>query len=372
MATTGGASSIGGTVCRWRSLKCLYCAPNGDVWAGTEDGAWRLRGGQFRYFAGKRWLPGDHVSSIWGDDHSRVWLNTDAGFACIEEQHTTLGAKAKYFNDLTQKWNNRRGFINERALRNPGDLAGSVFEVSDNDGLWNGIYVAAMAYRYAATKDEEARRQGWESINAMLELERLTGISGFPARAVVTDEELKAGASGYDANETVRVSGETEKIWFRSPVEANVWCKGDTSSDELDGHYFAWLTYFDLVATPEQKQKIATTCRRVTDNIIAGGFNLIGHTGRRTRWGVFSPATLNDDPAWSDQRALNSLELLSYMKAAAHITGDAKYERIYEKLIHEDHYLLNTLAWRGPERLVNGRTSTTRTMRWPTWITTHC
>jgi hypothetical protein len=203
-----------------------------------------------------------------------------------------------------------------------------------------------MAYRYAATKDVEARRNGWEAMNAMLELERLTGISGFPARAVVTDEELKAGVTGFNSDETVRVEGETDKIWFSSPVEANVWCKGDTSSDELDGHYYAWLTYFDLAATPEQKQKIAATCRRVTDNIIANGFNLIGHTGRRTRWAVFSPATLNDDPKWSDQRALNSLELLAYMKVTAHITGDAKYEKIYDTLIHEHHYLLNTLAWR--------------------------
>ncbi len=327
-------------------LKCLYCASNGDVWAGTDDGAWRLRGGTFRYFAGKRWLPGDQVTAVWGSDPSHVWLQTDGGISCIQERQTTLGSKAKYFNDLTQKWNNRRGFINERALRIPGELTNSVFEVSDNDGLWNAIYVGAMAFRYAATKDEEARRQGWEAMNAMLELERLTGISGFPARAVVTDEERMAGATGFDANDTVRVDGENDKIWFRSPVEKNVWCKGDTSSDELDGHYFAWLTYFDLAATSEQKQKIAATCRRVTDNIIAGGFNLIGHTGRRTRWAVFAPATINDDPAWSDQRALNSLELLSYMKATAHITGDEKYERIYEKLIREDHYLLNTLAER--------------------------
>lgn len=330
----------------FETLKTVYSAPNGDIWGGSDAGAWRLRHGRFRYFAGKRWLPGNKVKSIWTDGTGGAWLETDGGYAHIEERDITLGAKAKYFNDLTQKWCNRRGYINERNMRVPGDVANGVFEASDNDGLWNGIYVAAMAYRYAATKDEEARKQGFEALNAMLELERLTGIPGFPARAVVTDEELKAGIDGYDANETVRVDGETEKIWFRSRVEPNVWCKGDTSSDELDGHYFAWTTFYDLAATPEQKAKIAATCRRVTDNIIAGGYNLIGHTGKRTRWGVFAPSSINDDPAWSDQRALNSMQLLAYMKATAHITGDQKYERIYEKLIYEDHYLLNTLVWR--------------------------
>jgi hypothetical protein len=327
-------------------VSCLYLAPNGDLWAGTDEGAWRMRAGQFRYFWGLRWLPGNRVSTIWGDDRGRVWLETDGGTSCIEETKMTLGHKANVFNDLTQKWNNRRGFINERALKTPGELAGSVFDVSDNDGLWNSIYVGAMAFRYAATRDPEAKRQGWQALEAMLELERLTGIPGYPARAVVTDEELAAGATGFDPNETVRVDGETDKIWFRSKVEKNVWCKGDTSSDELDGHYFAWLTYYDLVATDEEKRKIAATCRRVTDNIIAGGYNLIGHTGRKTRWGVWAPKFLNDAPFWWDQRPLNSLELLSYLKAAYHLTGDAKYEQHYEKLIREDHYLLNTLDYR--------------------------
>jgi hypothetical protein len=330
-------------------VRCLYLAPNGDVWGGTEEGAWRMRDGRFRYFWGKRWLPGNRVKVIWGDPQARVWLETDAGTACIAEQQMTLGHKARTFNELTQKWNNRRGFINERDLKAPGDLNGSVFEISDNDGLWNSIYVGAMVYRYAATHAPEAKRQAWTALKAMLELERLTGISGFPARAVITDEEIAAGNNGFSATDTVRVKGETDPIWFRSKVEKNLWCKGDTSSDELDGHYFAWLLYYDLVATPEEKQQIAATCRRVTDNIIAGGYNLIGHTGRKTLWGVWAPQYLNDDPAWWDQRPLNSLEILAYFKAAHHITGDDKYRQHYEKLIREDHYLLNALEYRTRE-----------------------
>lgn len=328
------------------AVRCLYLAPNGDLWGGTDEGAWRMRAGQFRYFWGLRWLPGNHVKALWGDETGRVWIETDGGFACIEEKSMTLGQKARAFNDLTQKWNNRRGFINERSLKMPGDLAGSVFEVSDNDGLWNGIYVGAMAFRYSATKDPEAKQQAWRALEAMFELERLTGISGFPARAVVTDEELAAGDTGFNKEETVRVDGETDPIWFRSKVAKNVWCKGDTSSDELDGHYFAWLTYFDLVAAGDEKRKIASVCRRVTDNILANDCTLVGHTGRKTRWGVWTPKFLNDDPAWWEQRPLNSLELLSYLKAAHHITGEEKYLRYYEKLIREDHYLLNTLDYR--------------------------
>ena len=48
---------------------------------------------------------------------------------------------------------------------------------SNNDGLWNAIYVGAMVFRYAATRDPAARKQARQALDAMLELERLTGIS---------------------------------------------------------------------------------------------------------------------------------------------------------------------------------------------------
>ena len=66
---------------------------------GTEQGAWRLRGGRFRYFHGKRWLPGNRVDRIWGDDRGRVWLETDGGVSCIEESQITLGQRPKYLTN---------------------------------------------------------------------------------------------------------------------------------------------------------------------------------------------------------------------------------------------------------------------------------
>lgn len=331
----------------YETMTCLHLASNGDVWGGTEQGAWRMRAGKFRYFWGKRWLPGNKVSAVWTDAKGRAWLETDGGVACIEERPMTLGEKAAHFDKITQARHNRRGFISEIVLKVPGDPSkGATYDVSDNDGLWNAIYVGAMAFRYAATKDPAARKQAQEAMNAMLELERLTGIPGYPARAVVTDEEIKAGIYGVNFDDTVRVPGETDKIWFRSPVEKNVWCKGDTSSDEMDGHYFAWYVYYELVADEEEKKKIASVVRRATDHIIKGGYNLIGHTGRKTRWGIWAPELLNDDPFWWEQRPLNSQEMLAYLKIAQHITGDAKYGKAYDELAEKHHYLLNMLLLR--------------------------
>ena len=89
--------------------------------------------------------------------------------------------------------------------------------------------------------------------------------------------------------------GETDKIWYRSPVDSSVWCKGDTSSDELDGHYFAWYLYHDLVADAAEKAKIAAIVRRTTDHILEHNFTLVGHTGRKTRWGIWTPELINKE-----------------------------------------------------------------------------
>src|SRR5262249_47337686 len=150
-------------------------------------------------------------------------------------------------------------------LKKPGDVSGGVVhEASDNDGLWTAVHVAAESFRYAATKDPAARDAAWRSMRAMLDLAKYTGVPGFPARAIITRGEE---VDGYNAGETVRIPGETEKIWFTSPVDPQILCKGDTSSDELDGHYFAWSVFYDLAANAAEKRAVREVVRAVTYNI---------------------------------------------------------------------------------------------------------
>ncbi len=328
-------------------LNALHLAPNGDLWGATGDGAWRMRDGVFRYFRGTRWLPGNRVNRIWSGEPGKVWLETDRGVACIEERSVTLREKALRFEEITAARHDRRGYISGSTLKVPGQPdKGVVHEASDNDGLWTALHVAAESFRHAATKDPKAKSAADKSLDALLDLERLTGIAGYPARAVLTDDEIKAGTTGFDPNETVRTAGDKDKIWFRSPVEPSVWCKGDTSSDEIDGHYFAWYIYSALVDDPARKARIAATCKRVTDHILAHDFTLVGHNGKRTLWGMWNPQVLNDSPFWQEERGLNSIELLCYLKVAAHLTGEQRYSDLYDDLIRKHHLLANTLLYR--------------------------
>ncbi|MCL6535607.1 MAG: hypothetical protein K6U77_05990 [Armatimonadetes bacterium] len=311
-------------------IRCLAFAPNGDLWAGTPEGACRLRDGRWSYFWGRRWLPDNRVYAIAVDAQNRVWLAAERGVACIESRLMTLRQKADHYERLIALRHNRNGFVTNCDWDDPNDPDSWKIEASDNDGLWTALYCAAQVFQYAATKDHAARERARKSMHALLELERLTGIPGFPARSIVRKDETRY----------YRSTGE----WHESPVDSNYTWKGDTSSDELDGHYFIWAVYYDLCADDAEKERIRGTVRRVTDHLMHNNWRLIDKDGKPTRWAIFNPEAINDDPIWEEERGLNALSILSHLKVAYNITGDAKYQQAYEQLIQKHHYLLNAIT----------------------------
>lgn len=311
-------------------IRCLAFAPNGDLWAGTPEGACRLRAGRWSYFWGRRWLPDNRVYAIAVDTQNRAWVATERGIACLESRPMTLREKAEHYERMIALRHNRNGFVANCDWDDPNDPDSWKIEASDNDGLWTALYCAAQVFQYAATKDPAARERARKSFHALLELERLTGIPGFPARSIVRKDETRY----------YRSTGE----WHESPVDPNYTWKGDTSSDELDGHYFIWALYYDLCADDAEKERIRSVVRRVTDHLMNNNWRLIDKDGKPTRWAIFNPESINDNPIWEEERGLNALSILSHLKVAYHITGDAKYQDAYEQLIQKHHYLINAVT----------------------------
>jgi hypothetical protein len=64
------------------------------------------------------------------------------------------------------------------------------------------------------------------------------------------------------------------------------------------------------------------------DHIIDHGYYLVDLDGKPTRWGFWAPERLLQEP---EERALNSLQLLSFLKTAEHLTGGARYAAEYRK-----------------------------------------
>jgi hypothetical protein len=73
----------------------------------------------------------------------------------------------------------------------------------------------------------------------------------------------------------------------------------------------------------------------------------VGFGGRVTRWGKYSPAYFQAEEGKEDE-ALNSLELLSHLRVAYHITGEERFLTAYRELMQKRGYLEN-VTHAGPE-----------------------
>ncbi|PWJ56893.1 hypothetical protein CLV98_1092 [Dyadobacter jejuensis] len=301
-----------------------------SLWMGTDKGAIKKDKG-WHYYQGKRWLPNDHINDILILDSLRVWIATPAGVVQIEQRAMTLEQKADSIEKVIALRHNRRGLINRSILKVPGDVSSSYSQNEDNDGLWTACYLAAECFRYAVTKDSEAKANAIRTFEALERLETVTGMSGYPARSYASATDVITESQSPHP-----------KKWHLSADGKWYWLD-DTSSDEITGHLFVLPLFFDLVADTEQKENTKLLIQRIADHIVDNNNYLIDLDGKPTRWGVWHPDSLNDSPNWMYERGLNSLQILSFMKTALHFTGDQKYEKHYQYLVNQHGYAQNAV-----------------------------
>lgn len=339
----------------WNEFTGLAAGPDGAVWFGTTRGAIRRDESGFHYRQGPRWLPQDEVRSLVVDQEGTAWFATGGGLGAITRRGMTLATKAEFYEAEIERHIKRTpyGYVAEAPLRVPGDRASAARHDSDNDGLWTAMYGAAQCFAHGATGDPRARERARQAFTALRFLQTVTQDGthspprGYVARTILPGDGPDPNAGRLAQDREKRKDDALWKIheprWPRSADGKWYW-KSDTSSDELDGHYFFYPLYHDLVATTEaERDEVRAVVRDLTDHLITHGFTLTDHDGQPTRWGMYRPEVLNRDPNWWAERGLNSLSLLSYLAVARHVTGDAKYEAIARELIDRHGYAQNLL-----------------------------
>jgi len=333
----------------------LAAGPGGEVWFGTKSGVIRYEGEEWHYRQGPHWLPGDEIRQIRVDSEGAAWIATPEGLGRIERRPMTLAEKAGFYEDEITRYVKRTtyGFVAEAVLRQAGDKASSDPQDSDNDGLWTAMYGAGECFGYSATGDEICLRRAQQAFEALRFLQKVTqgGQSsppqGFVARTVRPVEWPDPNVGRLERDRADQQGDSLWKVidprWPRSADGRWFW-KCDTSSDELDGHYFFYPLYYDLCAKTEgERDRVREVVRELTDHLLEHHYVLMDHDGRPTRWAVFGPQFLNRDPRWWPERGLNSLSILSYLAVAAHVTGDPKYQAASRELIELHGYAQNLM-----------------------------
>jgi len=305
----------------FEDVLCLAPGFDGDLWIGTSRGAIRRHQGRFDYYAGRRWIPGERVQAIAAQGRT-VCLATDAGLGLIRFEPYTLARKAAYYERHLEEWGQKRlGFVHK--LEWEPSLNEFVREVSDNDGGYSGNYLASQCYRFAVTGDPAARREATNTFHAIRWLEAMTGIPGFPARSV--------WAKGEQGHQAGHGSGGYAAEWHDTADGRFEW-KGDTSSDELCSHFYAFSLFLDLVAEGPEITQARGYLARVADHLIRNRWQLVDLDGKPTRWGRWDPEYFLTDEGKYD-RGLQAQELLSFIKTAAVVTGETRFADAYRQLV---------------------------------------
>ena len=331
-------------------VNCIKQSPDGVMWVGTDVGVVRFaKDGTHSLRFSRRWLTNDKVTDIAFDAQGNAWVATADGVSEIKRNMMTLADKEKNFYSQLMRRHIRDpwicGVVN---LEIPGDTASWHHSDDDNDGEYTGGYLAMESFRYAVTKDEDAGIKARKAFGFLKLLQEVTETEGFFARSVVPVDSKYF----HDGNRTYtpkQIADElikdprykpVEKRWHKSKDGKWLW-KGDTSSDEMDGHMMGYFYYYELVAGENEKALIRDHVRKIVDYLIKYNYNFMDIDGTHTHWAVWSPDQLNHDPDWASERSINSFELLAYLKLAGHMTSDGKYEKEYRRLIEKEGYLDN-------------------------------
>ena len=347
----------------WNDFTGIAAGPRGEVWFGTHLGVIRWDGADFHYRQGFRWLPSDDVRQIVVDSQGSAWMATSAGLGCIERRQMTLQQKAELYEEELTRYIRRTpfGYLAEAPLRQAADRSSAAPDDSDNDGLWTSMYGAGECFAYGATKSPAAKARAKQAFEALRFLQVVTQgcehspPKGYVARTIRPIEwpDPNLGRLAGDLAEQKRdVLWKAYEPRWPKRADGKWYWKGDTSSDELDGHFFFYALYHDLVAdTDGEKARVREVVRDLADHLLSHDFQLVDHDGKPTRWGVYSPRELNRNPYWWAERGLNSLSILTYMTVAAHVTGEARFSAAVRNLVEDHGYGQNLMfpkVQRGP------------------------
>ena len=330
-------------------INCVAEGPHGFLWVGTPSGLCRYDGKTWSLRHSRRWLLSDDVRDTVFDAEGTAWIATAGGVSAIRRKSMTLAEKEAYFRDILMARHIRDPWLVGRCrLKVQGDVSSWEPEDDDNDGQYTAMVLMQESCRYAATGLEEARENAKNAFDALVFLQTVTDTDGFVARSVVPSswEKMHDPNVTYTDEEWAKHQGRdsrnkrVEDHWLPSKDGKWLW-KRDTSSDEITGHFCGYLFYYRLLADEEEKGRVRRHVRKIMDYIVDNGFNLIDVDGTYTRWGVWAPEQLNDDPRWLPERYANSLEILSYLAVTFDMTGDDKYRSAAHHLLYDHHYLEN-------------------------------
>ena len=314
-------------------ITALTITKNDELWIGTSEGAILYKpysqDRKWYYRAGKRYLVNDEILDVLvSDSQSSIYFNTKSGLSKIDILERTLSEKAGTMEKNVELLHRRMGLVAACELNDPENPTSHFIPDSPNDGLWTSYHVVAMSLAYGTTGDKAYLASAKKGMDALIMLQNASGIPGVLARSVLPAEELPNKKTGW------KLTQDGKMIW-----------RDDASSDEVDGHFFAFYAYWEHIAKhdPKEADLIKRQISILMNYIVDNNYQLLDWNGERTKWGFWNPEELNSNPEAYLENGLNAAQILSFLKVTYYITGNQKFKQHYDKLIVDHGYMGNIL-----------------------------
>lgn len=359
------------------------CCAQGDnvVWYGAANGLTKYDKkakydfDRIMYYTADRDLPDNDIKAILPNGRN-AWVLTETGATFIQELNLSPTEICDMLLSETLRYIDRHGMISQKNLREARNLNSAYsYGHSDNDGGFTACFDIGEIFRYATLKRDKgvddietqsARKVATRALEACLLLMHIHGRgNGFVARTFLTkDEPVPDEGLFFKRNGKTAVCLDTAFARKKGCVGAKVLCtapvpkrlmhlitdegytlddivyKADTSSDEITLQLFNLLAAHLLLTPddPELDEILVDSAKSIMDHIIDNDFVLTDYSGESTTWAKWTEDYFKDEDGYVDG-ALNSAELLFYLKATMAITGKkGRFSDTYAYLIKERGY----------------------------------
>ena len=324
-----------------KEITCLN-EINGKLWFGTSHGAFMLNEqGKYNYYAGERWLPGNHVTAIGQGPENSVLVLTDKGFGQIFFREMTLEDKAMFYEKQVREKNIRYGFnCSSVHLTNGFGSAQTLSQPSDN--LWTGMYLAGQLFRYKVTGSLEAKENAFEAFEALERLYTVTGIQGLFARSYERDYKVENDrGEGWQQKELL--TGSPANLWLSAKDHPNWTWRSTASSDQAVGQVFALTTILELSDDQAWKARALKCLDDLMGFIVKNDLYILDVDGKPTMWGKWNPEYVNRFPKNVGDRKICSSNIIALLQTAYKFTGKEVYKNKIDELIGKYGYLDNLM-----------------------------
>ncbi len=232
----------------------------------------------------------------------------------------------------------------------------------ENDGLWNGLYLAALAYRYAATHDPDALAALRVIMEGEVTRMRITGVSGLFTRQYVPPGVAGIDCPAADASYTTDVEKDDNRwvqiredgcVWV-IPHDTGVWTKSEhcgldayagwcfldnVSQDEYAGHMFALGTVAKVVDDEAIRQTAVDLLEEVAVHLMENDMAFVDWDGRLVEHGRLYPTSFTDAPGFA------AVLGYTYVQMGAYLTGRDDLDTFRRECLLQETGMGRCLPW---------------------------